>query len=163
HRRPRAVREGHGPQGHGDQRRRRGRAGRDEVRRRGGPEGDGADADPGHRDRQRAVHRRHPGAEHRVRSPRDPRPGGGKARLGGGEGGRGGGREGTGAGGGKWGGRVDEYLEHMEQLLSPKLIIIGGGVSRKSEKFMPYLTGLRATVVPAAMLNDAGIVGAAMT
>jgi polyphosphate glucokinase len=64
---------------------------------------------------------------------------------------------------GKWGGRVDEYLEHMEQLLSPKLIIIGGGVSKKSEKFLPYLTGLRATVVPAAMLNDAGIVGAAMT
>ncbi len=64
---------------------------------------------------------------------------------------------------GKWAGRVDEYLEHMEQLLSPKLIIIGGGVSKKSEKFLPYLTGLRAKVVPAGMLNDAGIVGAAMT
>jgi polyphosphate glucokinase len=64
---------------------------------------------------------------------------------------------------GKWAGRVDEYLEHMEHLLSPKLIIIGGGVSRKSEKFLPYLTGLRATVVPAAMHNDAGIIGAAMT
>ena len=51
----------------------------------------------------------------------------------------------------------------MEQLLSPKLIIIGGGVSKKSEKFLPYLTGLRAKVVPAGMLNDAGIVGAAMT
>ena len=63
---------------------------------------------------------------------------------------------------GKWAGRVDEYLEHMEQLLSPKLIIIGGGVSKKSEKFLPYLTGLRATVVPAAMQNDAGIVGAAL-
>ena len=64
---------------------------------------------------------------------------------------------------GKWAGRVDEYLEHMEHLLSPQLIIIGGGVSKKSEKFLPFLTGLRATVVPAAMLNDAGIVGAAMT
>jgi polyphosphate glucokinase len=63
---------------------------------------------------------------------------------------------------GKWAGRVDEYLEHMEQLLSPQLIIIGGGISRKSEKFLPLLTGLRATVVPAGMLNDAGIVGAAM-
>jgi polyphosphate glucokinase len=63
---------------------------------------------------------------------------------------------------GKWAGRVDEYLEHMEQLLSPQLIIIGGGISRKSEKFLPLLTGLRAKVVPAAMLNDAGIVGAAM-
>jgi polyphosphate glucokinase len=63
---------------------------------------------------------------------------------------------------GKWAGRVDEYLEHMEQLLSPHLIIIGGGVSRKSDKFLPLLTGLRAQVVPAAMHNDAGIVGAAM-
>jgi len=63
---------------------------------------------------------------------------------------------------GKWAGRVDEYLEHMEQLLSPKLFIIGGGISKKSDKFLPRLTGLRAKVVPAAMLNDAGIVGAAM-
>jgi polyphosphate glucokinase len=63
---------------------------------------------------------------------------------------------------GDWAGRVDEYLEHMEALLSPGLIIIGGGVSRKSDKFLPHLTGLRARVVPAAMHNDAGIVGAAM-
>jgi polyphosphate glucokinase len=63
---------------------------------------------------------------------------------------------------GKWAGRVDEYLGHMEQLLSPKLFIIGGGISKKSDKFLPRLTGLRATVVPATMLNDAGIVGAAM-
>ena len=63
---------------------------------------------------------------------------------------------------GDWAGRVDEYLEHMEALLSPSLFIIGGGVSRKSDKFLPYLTGLRAKVVPAALYNDAGIVGAAM-
>jgi polyphosphate glucokinase len=63
---------------------------------------------------------------------------------------------------GKWAGRVDEYLEHMEQLLSPHLIIIGGGISKRSDKFLPLLTDLRAKVVPAAMLNDAGIVGAAM-
>jgi polyphosphate glucokinase len=63
---------------------------------------------------------------------------------------------------GKWAGRVDEYLEHMEMLLSPRLIIIGGGISRKSDKFLPLLTGLRATVVPAKLYNDAGIVGAAM-
>jgi polyphosphate glucokinase len=63
---------------------------------------------------------------------------------------------------GKWAGRVDEYLEHMEMLLSPKLIIIGGGISRKSEKFIPLLTGLRAAVLPATLHNDAGIVGAAM-
>jgi polyphosphate glucokinase len=63
---------------------------------------------------------------------------------------------------GSWAGRVDEYLEHMEMLLSPDLIIIGGGVSRKSDKFLPLLTGLRAKVVPAALQNDAGIVGAAL-
>jgi polyphosphate glucokinase len=63
---------------------------------------------------------------------------------------------------GKWAGHVDEYLEHMEALLSPALIILGGGISKKSDKFLPLLTGLRAPVVPAAMLNDAGIVGAAM-
>jgi polyphosphate glucokinase len=63
---------------------------------------------------------------------------------------------------GKWAGRVDEYLQHMEALLSPQLFIIGGGISKQSEKFVPRLTGIRARVVPAAMLNDAGIVGAAM-
>jgi polyphosphate glucokinase len=62
----------------------------------------------------------------------------------------------------KWAGRVDEYLEHIEALLSPGLIIIGGGISRKSGKFLPLLTGLRARLVPAALQNDAGIVGAAM-
>jgi polyphosphate glucokinase len=63
---------------------------------------------------------------------------------------------------GKWAGRVDEYLTHVEALLSPDLIIIGGGISKQSDKFLPRLTSLRARVVPAAMLNDAGIVGAAM-
>jgi polyphosphate glucokinase len=62
-----------------------------------------------------------------------------------------------------WARRVDEYLQHMEALLSPNLIIIGGGVSKQSDKFVPLLTGVRAKVVPAAMLNDAGIVGAALT
>jgi polyphosphate glucokinase len=63
---------------------------------------------------------------------------------------------------GKWAGRVDEYLTHMEALLSPNLIIIGGGVSQKSDKFLPRLTGLQAKVVPARLQNEAGIVGAAM-
>jgi len=63
---------------------------------------------------------------------------------------------------GAWADRVDEYLRHMEALLSPDLIIVGGGVSRKSEKFLPRLTGLQAKIVPAAMLNDAGIIGAAI-
>ena len=62
----------------------------------------------------------------------------------------------------KWAGRVDEYLRHLEALLSPDLFIIGGGISRRSDKFVPRLTGLRARLVPAALFNDAGIVGAAM-
>ena len=64
---------------------------------------------------------------------------------------------------GKWAERVEEYLEHIEALLSPDLIIVGGGVSKESGKWVPRLTGIRARIVPAAMLNDAGIVGAAMT
>ncbi len=63
---------------------------------------------------------------------------------------------------GKWAGRVDDYLQHLEALMSPDLFIIGGGISRRSDKFIPRLTGLRARVVPAALYNDAGIVGAAM-
>jgi len=63
---------------------------------------------------------------------------------------------------GKWAGRVDEYLQHIEALLSPNLIIVGGGISKQSEKWVPRLTGIRARIVPAALLNDAGIVGAAM-
>jgi polyphosphate glucokinase len=62
----------------------------------------------------------------------------------------------------KWAGRVDEYLQKMEALLSPDLIIVGGGISKESSKWVPLLTGLRARIVPAALLNDAGIVGAAM-
>jgi polyphosphate glucokinase len=62
----------------------------------------------------------------------------------------------------KWAGRVDEYLQHIEAVLSPSLFIVGGGVSKQSEKWVPRLTGIRARIVPAAMLNDAGIVGAAM-
>jgi polyphosphate glucokinase len=63
---------------------------------------------------------------------------------------------------GKWAGRVDEYLQHIEALLSPNLIIVGGGISKESEKWVPRLTGIRAKIVPAMLLNEAGIVGAAM-
>ena len=63
---------------------------------------------------------------------------------------------------GKWAERVDEYLQHVEALLSPDLIIVGGGISRQSDKWVPRLTGVRARIVPAALHNDAGIVGAAM-
>jgi polyphosphate glucokinase len=63
---------------------------------------------------------------------------------------------------GKWAGRVDEYMRHVEALLSPDLFIVGGGISKESEKWVPLLTGIRARIVPAALQNDAGIVGGAM-
>ena len=62
----------------------------------------------------------------------------------------------------KWGTRVDEFLEHLEDIFSPDLFIIGGGVSRKIEKFREYLV-LDTEVVPAQLRNQAGIVGAALT
>jgi polyphosphate glucokinase len=57
--------------------------------------------------------------------------------------------------------RLDEYLHRIEDLLWPDLIVIGGGISKKSEKFLPHLTA-RTRVVPAQMLNEAGIAGAAL-
>ena len=61
----------------------------------------------------------------------------------------------------KWASRVDEYLDQIEALFSPDLIIVGGGVSKKAEKFLPGIS-VKAEIVPAALQNNAGIVGAAM-
>lgn len=61
-----------------------------------------------------------------------------------------------------WTQRVSEYLQRMEALLSPGLIIVGGGISKEGDKWIPMLTGVQAKVVAATLHNDAGIVGAAM-
>lgn len=61
----------------------------------------------------------------------------------------------------KWANRVSEYLQRLEFLFSPDLFIIGGGVSKKHDKFLPLLR-IHTPVVPAELLNDAGIVGAAL-
>ncbi|MFF8603619.1 polyphosphate--glucose phosphotransferase [Streptomyces sp. NPDC015232] len=58
--------------------------------------------------------------------------------------------------------RLQKYLAHVEMLFSPELFIIGGGVSRKADKFLPLIEGVRAEIVPAELQNNAGIVGAAM-
>jgi polyphosphate glucokinase len=62
---------------------------------------------------------------------------------------------------GKWARRLDAYLLELERLLSPDLFILGGGVSKRADRFIPRLT-THAEVVPAALLNEAGIVGAAL-
>ncbi len=61
----------------------------------------------------------------------------------------------------KWAARFDEYLRTMERLIWPDLIILGGGVIKKMDKFVPLLT-VKTEIVPAQLLNDAGIVGAAL-
>ncbi len=60
----------------------------------------------------------------------------------------------------KWGKRLNVYLQHVERLVWPKLIILGGGVSKKHSNFLPYLN-LKAKITPAKLLNQAGIIGAA--
>jgi len=60
-----------------------------------------------------------------------------------------------------WAKRFNRYLEVLEGLLWPDLLIIGGGVSKTPEKFMPFLQS-RATIVPATLANTAGIIGAAL-
>ena len=58
-----------------------------------------------------------------------------------------------------WSKRLQRYFSHVEMLLSPDLIIVGGGISKKSEKFLPRLE-LQAPIGPAQLLNQSGIVGA---
>lgn len=61
-----------------------------------------------------------------------------------------------------WAKRFNRYLEVLEALLWPDLVIIGGGVSKAPEKVMPLLEST-ATIVPATLANAAGIIGAALT
>lgn len=60
-----------------------------------------------------------------------------------------------------WARRVDIYLQHVERLFTPDLFVVGGAVSKDAAKWLPFLH-LRTPVRPAQLLNDAGIVGAAI-
>ncbi len=60
----------------------------------------------------------------------------------------------------EWAKRLQRYYSHLEMLLWPDLFVVGGGVSKKHRKFLPLLD-LKAPIVPAELLNTAGIVGAA--
>jgi polyphosphate glucokinase len=61
----------------------------------------------------------------------------------------------------KWGKRFNRYLLEIEKLLWPELIILGGGSSKKFDRFASYIT-VKAEVQPAQLLNEAGIIGAAL-
>jgi polyphosphate glucokinase len=61
----------------------------------------------------------------------------------------------------QWAKRVQRYLAHVEKLFSPDLMVLGGGVSKNADKWIPLLQ-LRTPIKPAELLNNAGIVGAAL-
>lgn len=62
----------------------------------------------------------------------------------------------------KWARRFEDYLLRLEELFWPDLFIIGGGASKKHEKFFPHLK-VDTAIVPAALRNEAGIIGAALS
>jgi polyphosphate glucokinase len=61
----------------------------------------------------------------------------------------------------EWAPLLNEYLVRIDHLVWPDLVILGGGISRRADKFLPLLD-VRPPVVPAALRNEAGMVGAAM-
>lgn len=60
----------------------------------------------------------------------------------------------------EWAGRLQRYFAHIEDLLWPDIIVVGGGVSKHAQQYLPLLH-LRAPIVAAQLGNAAGIVGAA--
>ncbi|WGL52635.1 ROK family protein [Nocardioides sp. BP30] len=60
-----------------------------------------------------------------------------------------------------WAKRLQRYYSTLEQLFSPDLFVVGGGVSKQSAQFLPLLD-LETKIVPAQLRNDAGAVGAAL-
>jgi polyphosphate glucokinase len=61
----------------------------------------------------------------------------------------------------EWAERLTTYYRALEMLFSPELFVVGGGVSKKADKFLPLLD-IDTEIVPATLLNDAGIIGAAL-
>ncbi len=61
----------------------------------------------------------------------------------------------------EWSKRLQRYYETLEQLFWPDLFVVGGGVSKQSDKFLPNLV-LNTPIVPAQLRNSAGIIGAAV-
>lgn len=61
----------------------------------------------------------------------------------------------------RWAERLQAYYRHLERLLSPDLIVVGGGISKQADRFLPLLD-LRSEIVPARLRNRAGVIGAAL-
>ena len=61
----------------------------------------------------------------------------------------------------EWAVRLQRYYSHLEMLFSPDLFVVGGGVSKDSDRFLPHLE-LKTPIVPATLRNRAGIIGAAL-
>ena len=61
----------------------------------------------------------------------------------------------------EWAKRFNKYLKKVTFLLQPDFVVMGGGISKKFEKYQEYLT-VNTKVIPARTLNLAGIIGAAM-
>ncbi|MDQ4500822.1 polyphosphate--glucose phosphotransferase [Sinomonas sp. ASV322] len=57
--------------------------------------------------------------------------------------------------------RLQRYFSHVEFLFSPELFVVGGGISKRADEYLPRLK-LRTPIVPAELKNEAGIVGAAL-
>lgn len=60
----------------------------------------------------------------------------------------------------QWAERLTRYYRHVEFLFSPDLLVIGGGVSKQHDEFL-HLIDVETPMVPAELLNNAGIIGAA--
>jgi polyphosphate glucokinase len=61
----------------------------------------------------------------------------------------------------QWASRLERYVRHVDRLLWPDLVVVGGGVSKKADRWL-HLVDVRPPLRPAALRNDAGIVGAAL-
>lgn len=59
-----------------------------------------------------------------------------------------------------WAHRVERYLRHVELLFSPDVFVVGGGISKRPDKWLPHID-IATEIVPASLANSAGIVGAA--
>jgi len=60
-----------------------------------------------------------------------------------------------------WGNRMEDYLGHLQFIFNPDLFILGGGASKKFEKFKDSIQ-IKTPVKTAKLLNEAGIIGAAV-